>query len=45
MKLLKQINLMDDQKTIKRLNLAAIPALIFFLCLFYIFNSSWSRSN
>lgn len=34
MKLLKQINLMDDQKTIKRLNLAAIPALIFFYVFF-----------
>lgn len=30
MKLLKQINLMDDKKTIKRLNLAAIPSFIFF---------------
>ena len=34
MKLLKQINLMDDKKTIKRLNLAAIPALIFFYVFF-----------
>ncbi|QQU17754.1 DUF3267 domain-containing protein [Enterococcus casseliflavus] len=34
MKLLKQINLMDNQKTIKRLNLAAIPSFIFFYVFF-----------
>ena len=45
MKLLKQINLMDDQKTIKRLNLAAIPSFIFFYVFFTLFVLGGHGSN
>lgn len=45
MKLLKQINLMDDKKTIKRLNLAAIPSFIFFYVFFTLFVLGGHGSN
>lgn len=45
MKLLKQINLMDDQKTIKRLNLAVIPSFIFFYVFFTLFVLGGHGSN